>query len=88
MICIKVRVKCEDASGWQSSRRVNEKTAMYKTVADERTGRMLGAHLLGPGAEEVINIFALAIRKNVTVSDLSHMIFAYPTNAANIPYMF
>jgi len=85
---IRVRVKCEDTSGWQVNRRLNEKAAMYKTIADERTGRIVGAHVLGPQAEEVINIFALAIRNNLSVSDLSHMIFAYPTAAANIPYMF
>jgi glutathione reductase (NADPH) len=85
---IKVRVKFEDTSVWQSNRRVNEKAAMYKTVADERTGQLLGAHLLGPRAEEVINVFALAIRNNLSVSDLSHMSFAYPTSAADIPYMF
>jgi glutathione reductase (NADPH) len=85
---IKIRVKCEDTSGWHSNRRVNEKAAMYKTITDERTGRILGAHLLGPQAEEVINVFALAIRNNLSVSDLSHMIFAYPTSAADIPSMF
>jgi glutathione reductase (NADPH) len=85
---LKVRVKCEDASGWQSNRRVNEKAAMYKTIVDEATGRILGAHVLGPHAEEVINLFALAIRNNLTASDLSHMIYAYPTHASDIPYMF
>jgi glutathione reductase (NADPH) len=85
---IEVRVKFEDTSVWQSNRRVNEKAAMYKTIVDERTGQLLGAHLLGPQAEEVINVFALAIRNNLGVSDLSHMIFAYPTSGADIPYMF
>jgi glutathione reductase (NADPH) len=85
---LKVRVKCEDASDWQSNRRVNEKAAMYKTIVDEATGRILGAHVLGPHAEEVINLFALAIRNNLTASDLSHMIYAYPTHASDIPYMF
>jgi glutathione reductase (NADPH) len=85
---LKVRVKFEDTSGWQSNRRVNEKAAMYKTVVDESTGRILGAHLLGPHAEDVINIFGLAIRNGLTASDLSHMIYAYPTHAADVAYMF
>ncbi len=85
---LKVRVKCEDTSSWQSNRRVNETAAMYKTIVDEGTGRILGAHLLGPDAEEVINIFGLAIRDNLTASDLSHMIYAFPTHAADIAYMF
>jgi glutathione reductase (NADPH) len=85
---LKVRVKCEDMSSWHSNRRVNETAAMYKTIVDEGTGWILGAHLLGPDAEEVINIFGLAIRDHLTASDLSHMIYAFPTHAADIAYMF
>ncbi len=33
----------------------------FKTLVEEGTGRILGAHLVGPGAEEVINLFGLAI---------------------------
>ncbi len=85
---LKVRIKSEDTRDWLSNRRVNETAAMYKTLADEETGRVLGAHLLGPHAEEVINVFAIAIRNGLTVADLTHMIYAYPTSAADIAYMF
>jgi len=33
-------------------------------------GRILGAHIVGPHADEVINLFALAIRHDLTVDDL------------------
>jgi glutathione reductase (NADPH) len=84
---IAVRVKVEETGSWFSNRRVNETTAMFKTVVDERTGHLLGAHLLGPAAEDVINIFALAVRHGLTASDLSHMIYAYPTSASDAAYM-
>ena len=84
---IKVRVKSEDTRNWLSNRRVNESAAMYKTLTDEETGRVLGAHLLGPHAEEVINVFALAVRNNLTASDLTHMIYAYPTSCSDVAYM-
>jgi glutathione reductase (NADPH) len=83
-----VRVKAEETGTWFSNRRVKETTAMFKTVVDEQTGRVLGAHLLGPRAEDVINIFALAVRHGLTASDLSHMIYAYPTSASDVAYMF
>ncbi|PYO07147.1 MAG: NAD(P)/FAD-dependent oxidoreductase, partial [Gemmatimonadetes bacterium] len=67
--------------------RVLESAAMYKTITEEGTNRILGAHLLGPHAEEVINLFAIAIRNNLTASDLSHMIYAYPTSASDIAFM-
>lgn len=49
---------------------------------------MLGAHLLGPNAEEVINILALAVRHGLTAPALAHMIYGYPTSASDVGYMF
>lgn len=82
-----VRVKAEDISAWYSSRRVNEPCAMYKTVVENGTDRIVGAHLLGPYAEETINLFALALRRDLTATDLKHQIYAYPTSASDVPYM-
>jgi len=84
---LKYRVKSEDTRDWLSNRRVNETAAMYKTLTDEESGRVLGAHLLGTHAEEVINVFALAVRNNLTATDLTHMIYAYPTSASDMAYM-
>lgn len=84
---LKVRVKSEDTREWFSNRRVLETAAMYKTVIEEESGQVLGAHLLGPQADEVINIFGVAIRHGVSSRDLAHMIFAYPTSGSDVPYM-
>jgi glutathione reductase (NADPH) len=59
----------------------------YKTLTDD-SGKILGAHLVGPHADEVINLFALAIRHGLTTADLKSTIFAYPTGASDIGYMF
>jgi glutathione reductase (NADPH) len=82
-----IRVKSEDTSGWYSNRRVNQTAAMFKTVVDNGSDRILGAHLLGPHAEEVINLFALAIRQNLTATALKHQLYAYPTSGSDLPYM-
>jgi glutathione reductase (NADPH) len=58
-----------------------------KTLVEEGTERILGAHLVGLHAEEVINIFGLAIRFGLTASDLKDMVYAYPTSASDIGYM-
>jgi len=48
----------------------------------------LGAHLIGPHAEEVINIFSIAIRLGLTVKDLNDpILYAYPTHASDVFYM-
>ena len=82
-----VRVKSEETGSWYSNRRVREPTAMYKTIIEEGSDRVLGAHLLGPDAEEVINLFALTIRHGLTAAALSHTIYAYPSTASDVASM-
>jgi len=77
----------EDTSQWYSNRRVNESCAMFKTIVDNGSDRILGAHLLGPYSEEVINLFALAIRHGLTATDLRDQIYAYPTSGSDVAYM-
>ena len=76
-----------DTTSWFANRRAREPVGMFKTITDADTDRVLGAHLLGTHAEEVINLFAFAIRFGISAKDLKHMIYAYPTSASNLPYM-
>jgi len=76
-----------DTSSWYSSRRLGEKYSGYKVLIEEDTERILGAHILGQHAEEVINIFAVAIRLGIKAGDIKQTIFAYPTNSSDISYM-
>src|SRR2546423_6539158 len=77
----------EDTSGWYSSRRVAFPHTGFKTLVEEGTERILGAHLLGLHAEEVINLFALAICMGMRASDLKQMVYTYPTSASDVSYM-
>jgi len=54
---------------------------------DEGSGKILGAHLLGPGSEELINVFAVAMRSGMRARELKDVIFAYPTRASDAAYM-
>jgi glutathione reductase (NADPH) len=72
---------------WYSSLRVAEKTAAYKVLIEEGTGRILGVHLLGPAAEETINLFTLAMRFGINAAQLKQVLFAYPTHASDMEYM-
>jgi glutathione reductase (NADPH) len=76
-----------DISGWYSARRVKEDTAAFKILIEERTNRLLGAHIIGPNAEEAINLFALAIRLGLSADQLRQLVPAYPSEGANIGYM-
>ena len=80
-------VQLQDTSGWYSSRRIAEECSGFKLIIERGTRRILGAHILGEGSEEVINLFALAIRTNLTADQLRDNLFAYPTHSSNMSYM-
>jgi glutathione reductase (NADPH) len=84
---LQFNVRYEDTSGWYSSRRVGERHSAFKVLIEDRTERILGAHLLGPHADETINLFALAMRAGIPAGYLRQMLWAYPTQASDIPYM-
>src|ERR1700738_4354198 len=84
---LRFRVKKEMTSTWYSSRRVAETCSGYKVLVEKDTDRILGAHILGSEAGEVINLVALAIRSGMRATDLKHMLFAYPTSGSNMTRM-
>lgn len=81
------RVKHESASGWYTARRVNEAAYAFKVLVEEDSDRLLGVHLLGPEASEVINLFGFAMRNRLTATALRNTKFAYPSAASDIEYM-
>ena len=84
---ISVRVNRQDTSSWFNTRRVGETVSAFKVLIDESTGQVLGAHLLGPHADEVINLFAVAVRLGLRADDLKQTPFAYPTMSSDIRFM-
>jgi glutathione reductase (NADPH) len=59
----------------------------FKVLVEESSDLILGAHLVGPHVDEVINVFALAIRHGLTAKQLKTTMFAYPTGASDIGSM-
>jgi glutathione reductase (NADPH) len=84
---LKAQVKSEKVPDRYTARRLAESVYGYKTLVEEGSGRILGAHLVGPHADEVINLFDLAIRHGLTADNLKTTMFAYPTGASDIGYM-
>jgi dihydrolipoamide dehydrogenase len=52
-----------------------------KVVADSRSGELLGVHILGPRAADLVHEAALAIENRLTVEALIRTIHAHPTFA-------
>ncbi len=84
---LKFKANHGDTSGWYDSRRVGLKHSGFKVLIEEGSNRILGAHLLGLHAEEVINLFAVAIRFGLHAQDLKEMRYTYPSSADNMSYM-
>lgn len=82
-----IKVNYQDASEWFNAKRLNIDQYVFKTIIDKEKQTLLGAHLIGPQSEEIINIFALAIKTEIPINDFRKMIFAYPTLASDIPHM-
>lgn len=81
------RVNAASVPEWFTARRLNEPTYGYKVLIEVGTDLVLGAHVVGPAADEVINLFGLAIRQGITAEALRGTLFAYPTAASDIGYM-
>ena len=84
---LKFSLKSEQGSGWFTARQAAESVYGFKVLVEEVSGRILGAHLVGPNVDEVINLFALAIRHGLTAEEIKATMFAYPTGASDIGYM-
>jgi glutathione reductase (NADPH) len=81
------RVNSQQGSDWFTAQQAGEPVYGFKVLIDEATDQILGAHLVGPHADEVINLFALAVRHGLTAENLKSTMFAYPTTASDIGYM-
>lgn len=81
------RVNAASVPKWFTARRLNEPVYGYKVLIEEESGLILGAQLVGPSVDEVINLFALAIRNGLTAQALRGTMFAYPTAASDVGYM-
>jgi dihydrolipoamide dehydrogenase len=58
---------------------VNEPDGLVKMIGDKKTGRLLGVHIVGAEASNLIAEAALALEMGATVEDLALTVHAHPT---------
>jgi glutathione reductase (NADPH) len=83
----KIKVHANDMSDWLSSRTYNEPVAWAKVIVDVTSDRVLGAHIVGHAGEELIHIFALAMKFGITASEIRETVYTFPTLSADIKSM-
>lgn len=82
-----VDVRAGDMTQWYSTRHVAARGAFYKVVLEKSTQKIVGATILGPHAEEQINVLALAIRNSLDASSVADALYAYPTGSSDLEYV-
>jgi dihydrolipoamide dehydrogenase len=58
---------------------LGETDGFLKVVADKVTGELLGVHIIGPEATEIIHEFAVGRTLEATLEEMIHSIHAHPT---------
>ncbi len=81
---IELRASVNDMREWLSGRTYAETSAWAKVLIDAKTDRVVGAHLVGHAGEELIHIFALAMKHGITASEVRDLIYGFPTFSADI----
>ena len=54
---------------------------------DARNQRVVGIHLLGEGADEILQGFAVAMKRGITLADLHDTVAIHPTSAEELVLM-
>jgi len=57
----------------------NDTTGFVKIIADAQTDRVLGVHVIGPSAAELVQQGAIAMEFGTSAEDLGMMVFSHPT---------
>jgi dihydrolipoamide dehydrogenase len=58
---------------------LGEPEGLVKTVFDEKTGQLLGAHMVGAEVTELIQGYVVAMNLETTEEELMHTVFPHPT---------
>jgi glutathione reductase (NADPH) len=82
-----VAVTVNDMTGWFSGKTYAESVAWVKTLVETATGRIVGAHMVGHHGEDLIHLFAKAMKHGITAAQIKDQLFAFPTFSADMKSM-
>jgi glutathione reductase (NADPH) len=60
---------------------------LMKLIVDQRTGRVLGCHIMGPDAAEMVQMAAIAMRMGATKTDFDATMALHPSAAEELVTM-
>jgi glutathione reductase (NADPH) len=82
-----VRVYASDFRPMKNVLAGRSERSLYKLVVDEASGRILGAHMIGPEAAEIMQPLAIAVKAGLTKAQLDETVAIHPTMAEELVLM-
>jgi glutathione reductase (NADPH) len=84
---LEITVNYASVPNWYAAKHLGEKTYAFKVIIDKKNDLILGAHIIGPNAEETINVFAVAMQAGMQAKDLKTIPFTFPSASSDIVKM-
>jgi glutathione reductase (NADPH) len=82
-----VRVYTSDFRAMKNVLADRNERALYKLVCDGATGRVVGAHIIGPDAAEIMQALAICVKAGLTKTQLDATVAIHPTMAEELVLM-
>ncbi len=70
-------------SAGSRSNAIDQKQGLVKVISDDK-GFILGAHIVGEDAGELISVFSMAMANNIKLDNIKEVIFSHPTLSENL----
>jgi glutathione reductase (NADPH) len=58
--------------------------ALYKVIVDDANDKIVGAHMIGPDAPEILQVLAVAVKAGLSKAQLDQCVAIHPTMAEEL----
>jgi glutathione reductase (NADPH) len=79
-----IRVYTSDFRPMKSVLAGRNERALYKIIVDEATDRIVGAHMIGPDAPEILQLVAVAVKARLRKAQFDECVAIHPTMAEEL----
>lgn len=82
-----VKVYASDFRAMKNVLAGRNERALYKMICEAESGRILGIHIIGPDAPEILQAAAVAVKAGLTKADFDATVAIHPTMAEELVLM-
>ncbi|MDG2002132.1 MAG: glutathione-disulfide reductase [Novosphingobium sp.] len=85
--CAEVRIYSSDFRPMRNTFSDHIERGLYKMIVDDETGKILGLHMIGPDAPEILQAAAIAVKAGLTKADFDATVALHPSMAEELVLM-